>query len=342
MIPVTFKVTGEAPRAQWLRGEDDGVEPDLGGPNRDVFTFRAVYHDPDWWRPKVAECLVYRFSVEEGLKLFRRLPLGSVPGEGNGQVLGASTTLPLGVYRYRFRFESSDGHDVGGEPTATQRGPVVVGPPRLYWAGQPGFEKNGVDPDRGAPGTTFSFRVLYQDSDGQRPSEAWLVIRRDGKTQGKKGMASHGGSYYRGTAYRTTLRLSTPGDYEYAFRFADDSGPAVGEPTHWQPGPRVGSAPRRALAVTSLAAVPVGGGVQLRFALSVAADVTAQVLNGAGRPVRRVCTGRPCEAGATALPWDGRDDAGLRVPGGTYLLTLTAIARDGQCTRAVGAVRLDR
>jgi flagellar hook assembly protein FlgD len=51
--------------------------------------------------------------------------------------------------------------------------------------------------------------------------------------------------------------------------------------------------------------------------------------------VRALIADRQTAAGAQVLTWDARNDAGVRVPSGTYLLQLTARAADGQMVRRV-------
>ena len=59
------------------------------------------------------------------------------------------------------------------------------------------------------------------------------------------------------------------------------------------------------------------------FALPRDGNAALTVFDAAGRVVRRLCNER-LSAGAHALPWDGRDDGGARVPGGVYMYRLDA------------------
>ena len=92
------------------------------------------------------------------------------------------------------------------------------------------------------------------------------------------------------------------------------------------------------LAVTGLTALPAANAVQATFSLTAAADVSATVVNIAGRPVRSVVTDRPAEAGRQTLLWDLRSDAGLRVPAGRYLVRIVARSADGQQTSGLAGV----
>jgi len=96
------------------------------------------------------------------------------------------------------------------------------------------------------------------------------------------------------------------------------------------------------LAISNTAALPTVTGAQIVFSLSTPATVTATVRNIAGRPVRMLCTARPCEAATNTLLWSAESDAGLRVPNGLYLIEIAARAADGTQARALTQVRIDR
>jgi flagellar hook assembly protein FlgD len=85
-----------------------------------------------------------------------------------------------------------------------------------------------------------------------------------------------------------------------------------------------------------------GGGASIEFAASCAASVDVTVLNVAGRVVRRLVQEREVAAGATALSWDGRDDTGTRLPGGRYLIRITAHTDEGQQASAITSLALGR
>jgi hypothetical protein len=98
----------------------------------------------------------------------------------------------------------------------------------------------------------------------------------------------------------------------------------------------------RALALTGLAAVPTHAGAQVTFALSCPADVSARVLNLAGRPIRALWQARACDAGTSTLLWNGSSDSGLPAPGGVYLAEVTAMGADGSRCSAVTRVLIRR
>lgn len=96
----------------------------------------------------------------------------------------------------------------------------------------------------------------------------------------------------------------------------------------------------RSLAVTSMTARTEGNSLSVAYTLSRDASVGARVLNIAGRQVRQIARDRVQGAGLNTLSWNLRDERGLRVPNGLYLVEVEARAEDGQATRAVRTVRV--
>lgn len=98
-----------------------------------------------------------------------------------------------------------------------------------------------------------------------------------------------------------------------------------------------------ALTLSSLSAVASrAGGAQVSFTLSAPADCTVRLLNIAGRTIRVLRQAAPMPAGTSQLVWDGRSDAGLAVPNGTYLVQVDAVADDGGRTQAVRTLAIRR
>jgi nitrous oxidase accessory protein NosD len=103
------------------------------------------------------------------------------------------------------------------------------------------------------------------------------------------------------------------------------------------PGPMPPPSPR----VTGVAAVPTAAGAEIAFTLSAPAEVGVQVLNIAGRPVARVRP-RTADAGLSRLTWNGMSATGTRVPGGVYLVRVTARTASGEQTSALATLQLGR
>jgi hypothetical protein len=79
---------------------------------------------------------------------------------------------------------------------------------------------------------------------------------------------------------------------------------------------------------------PFVGVIDLRFVLPVAARVRTEVHDLSGRRVR-VLLDAVREAGAHALVWDGRDDAGSPVRAGLYFVSVRGAGRESRRTIAL-------
>ncbi len=69
---------------------------------------------------------------------------------------------------------------------------------------------------------------------------------------------------------------------------------------------------------------PAAGLTRLSFELPRALPVSLRILDVSGRSVRTLAADEPMATGPHERAWDGRDDAGLRVPAGVYLVRLQA------------------
>jgi hypothetical protein len=84
-----------------------------------------------------------------------------------------------------------------------------------------------------------------------------------------------------------------------------------------------------------------GGHYTLQFSLSEPATVTVTIQAG-NRTVRTLEQGRSRSRGVQQLIWDGRDQHGLALPPGTYLVTVYAETMEGQIARASTPILLTR
>jgi flagellar hook assembly protein FlgD len=66
------------------------------------------------------------------------------------------------------------------------------------------------------------------------------------------------------------------------------------------------------------------------------------VEDGHGRQVRILESNRSRSAGTHTAVWDGRDQQGVVLPPGQYMLSIQAISDDGQVARAVVPLILTR
>jgi hypothetical protein len=68
---------------------------------------------------------------------------------------------------------------------------------------------------------------------------------------------------------------------------------------------------------------PTNGETRIEYTLPEPRDVTLRAYNSTGQLVRELVNGK-VEAGQWAVTWNGRDGSGQRVPGGMYVLRLSA------------------
>jgi len=336
------EVTVKDPLLEWAGSsgyETDGCDPDIGDPGSTTFTFRVKYTDPVGAQPSPCRCLVQRKDCGQGWHGCATLTLTKESGDvTTGAIYSGSTQLPNVTLKYRFRFKAGDGVAAVGAPNTWLQGPLMTDVPHLCWTGNTGFEADGVSPDTGPAGTSFQFEVLYTDSTGTEPTTHRLVVRRNTKPWRTVEMTPlTAGSYRFGKIYRTSVAIDQSGNYRYHFDFAHASGAALGPASGWNPGPTIAGG---AGLVRSVAAVPTNRGAQVTFALTARAQVTATVLNLAGRPIKTIAAHRPLEAGLETLTWDRKADNGLAAPPGLYLIRLTARNANGGQSTALASVAL--
>ncbi len=136
----------------------------------------------------------------------------------------------------------------------------------------------------------------------------------------------------RDTGKRTFMRSRA----QYGFAAADDGSSRSFAVT-------VKRAPEGALLISGLSATPTRGGAwDIGFQLSADAAVTARVYNVAGRRAADVAQGSELTGGRASLAWNGRSAGDTRVPGGMYLLRVTARTEDGQQASAVTVLWITR
>jgi WD40 repeat protein len=84
-----------------------------------------------------------------------------------------------------------------------------------------------------------------------------------------------------------------------------------------------------------------GGRYSIVYELSDTAQVEVSVTSG-GRLVRRLAAGVTRAAGLQQVTWDGRDQNGVAVPAGAYMVEIRASNSDGQAVRATVPVVVTR
>lgn len=333
--------TGTPPRLDWTHDAGffaDGVAPNQGQPD-DVYRYEVEVRDSEGDVPEYVRVVISRDGAEWRV-------IDMQPEGDRTLLLGkdhfVETALPAGNYAYRFAVRDKDG-DAVGLPTENRVGPVMPAPPYLTWTGQHGYAVDGVKPGQGeADSTDFQFRVLYRAHDADMPDYVRLALWRDGAPHATVDMDPAGGSLdpVEGIVYRTTLQLPE-GSYEYQFLAADHHGVAGGAAAARTVGVTVES-PDGGGSVR-LAATPIAsGGAEILVSLAQAGRIDVQVTNIAGRPVRALYRDLTCGAGMNRMVWNGLNDSGFAVPGGVYMVQVTAKGTTGAQARALARVRTGR
>ncbi len=97
------------------------------------------------------------------------------------------------------------------------------------------------------------------------------------------------------------------------------------------------------LVINSMSVQPAGSGtVHIVFSLSQPAETTVEVLNIAGRCVRKIEQQYLRLAGNHTILFDGHNSYGAPVPGGRYLVAVNARAENGQQVRRLMSISLSR
>ncbi len=131
---------------------------------------------------------------------------------------------------------------------------------------------------------------------------------------------------------RSVYMRTTP---QYTFRTG-----AAGAVRHF----RLEVAPRGTdnLVITAASAQQAGTTVVVTYSVSSSCQVSVEVLNVAGRVIRRLSRGNVVAAGVNTQRWNLRAESGSAVPSGTYLVRVQAVVDTGQRVQAVTQVNVQR
>ncbi|MCS7300507.1 MAG: S8 family serine peptidase [Fimbriimonadales bacterium] len=97
------------------------------------------------------------------------------------------------------------------------------------------------------------------------------------------------------------------------------------------------------LRITSVSATPTRSGeFAIQYALSDEATVSVIVRDASGRVIRQLQQSQSRSRGAHTTTWNGRTDAGVAVPPGTYQVQITATSDTGEVARTALPIVLTR
>ncbi|MHC4648872.1 MAG: hypothetical protein ACYTBJ_25735, partial [Planctomycetota bacterium] len=149
----------------------DGVDPQsaAGGSN---FTFRVKYTDVNNDSPITIQVWVDKNDDGDYLDTNEKENLTETDAGDTNKTDGKlySTTLAINkddgdnILPYLFYAVDNDG-TATGDPTSALTFTVTNNAPTLSWTGETNYTADGVDPNSGSDGGTYTFRIKYTDTD---------------------------------------------------------------------------------------------------------------------------------------------------------------------------------
>jgi hypothetical protein len=213
----------------------DGVHPDSAVKGTE-FTYMVSYRDLDGDAPvndKVSVLIDKNGDgdrTDPGEEVDMVEVLASDTDFTDGKEYKATHVFQAaGTYTYQFKASDLGGLAAAGPASAVLTGPEVLEsppnlPPELLFAGTTGFMFDGVDPTMDEVGSTFTFKVVYFDPEGDAPKSGFPVllldVNGDGSFTGDKDMnlsMTSGGNVTGGTLYSVQVQLEDAGTLGYRF-----------------------------------------------------------------------------------------------------------------------------
>jgi hypothetical protein len=137
----------------------------------------------------------------------------------DGKLYTYTKTLTAGI-DYTYYFEAYDINGSTATPTTELSGPVVNTPPKLAWLNDTGYVTDGINPNTGVPETSFTYKVVYTDTDNHPPKTGYPKVHIYSNGQSIQGSPfsmqfSSGTHYTTGATYSYSKLLSTGISYSY-------------------------------------------------------------------------------------------------------------------------------
>lgn len=198
------------------------VNPSTAAPSTN-FTYHVTYIDAD--SPLgVPKLYIKRGGAQiSGSPFNMILESGTDPKEGLIYYYTKQLDVVSGEYTYYFYAS-----DAFGSETTTEEfyGPSVNNPPMLSWVGSDGYTDDGVNSDSGFPEDTYSYRVVYSDTDNHPPKAGYPKLYIYNGTQSISGspftmQLYSGSSYTSGVVYEYSTTMPAGAVYSYKMECYD-------------------------------------------------------------------------------------------------------------------------
>ena len=243
-----YQDVSQAPTLDWT-GETyyvaDGSNPD-SAPAESNFKFRVEYTDTNNDSPVFRELWIDRNDDLDFGDSQEKISMDDAVvfdvNYTNGKIYTKTISLTkAGDNTLNYRFYASDGEVATGPPTSEKTVTLTNNVPTFAWLGELYYEADGVYPDNGGSGSSFTFKVSYTDIDDEAPTsiQVWLDADHSGTYEpGEKNdmTAIDGGDtdYTDGKSYQKALNITYSGDgiFNYRFYASDGTDGATGDPAY--------------------------------------------------------------------------------------------------------------
>ncbi|MDD3627957.1 MAG: hypothetical protein PHV06_11655, partial [bacterium] len=169
------KFTEGEPVISWTGNEhyeNDGVNPDTGYTG-EVFIFKINYFEENNIPPMVnyPKVNINSNSVSGSFTMLESNSDDTDFSDGKEYFYPLIFNQAGNSNYYSFSAYDQEGTKAVGEPNDTKSGPIVIenNPPELQWLNITGYISDGLEPEQDILGQTFTFKILYSDSDNHPP-----------------------------------------------------------------------------------------------------------------------------------------------------------------------------
>jgi hypothetical protein len=209
----------------------DGLHPEVDTDERDgigPFTYKIKYVDPENDPPEVGYpklVILKSGTTIYDIPMLDYDPFDKNYRDGKLYVFAISGITAGRDYSYYFIAKDTFGAVATSE---MKPGPIVsTNTPQLLWTGEVNYENDGLHPEFGTPFTTFYFRILYKDNDGDPPKAGYpkLYIKKEGRDIDGSPFAmleAADGDYVNGKIFYRNILLESSTNYTYYFEVYDE------------------------------------------------------------------------------------------------------------------------